>query len=331
MELAKQLELYKEKVRVFEVTKDHKTNYFNEYIEADLKAKHLEQVSQTQFVHDRDMIRDLEKQRDDLDLHVVALKRETNELQKTQLILKQKMSENEDKYHDTVLDLKEKVKKNVDAMLKIGNSAQGMFMLGPTPMSFYDSKVKHGLGYANPYTLKKAVSQNPKLYNASCLDNSKVSMNVRDFVPQKELSAEQTYFLRLERENIKLEYQKLFDSIKKTRAQTQGEINELIENVQQKTYAYADVCAQNQDLLTQTAELKLNLKNVAKGKSVNTKFDKDNVSKKPLCVTPFNKQVFQKKTVTPKIEEKHVLSKIVTLHTLPNQQQAFEKHENVIV
>ncbi|GJY31410.1 retrovirus-related pol polyprotein from transposon TNT 1-94 [Tanacetum coccineum] len=50
-------------------------------------------------------------------------------------------------------------------------------------------------------------------------------------------------------ENVKTEYQKLFDSIKKTRAQTQGEINELFENVKQKTYAYADVRAQNQDLL----------------------------------------------------------------------------------
>ncbi|GKD46081.1 hypothetical protein Tco_1270726 [Tanacetum coccineum] len=34
-----------------------------------------------------------------------------------------------------------------------------------------------------------------------------------------------------ERENIKLEYQKLFDSIKKTCTQTQGEIDELIENL----------------------------------------------------------------------------------------------------
>ncbi|GJX53749.1 hypothetical protein Tco_0282118 [Tanacetum coccineum] len=39
-----------------------------------------------------------------------------------------------------------------------------------------------------------------------------------------------------ERENVKLEYQKLFDSIKKTQTQTQGEINELIEHVNQKTY-----------------------------------------------------------------------------------------------
>ncbi|GJZ07423.1 integrase, catalytic region, zinc finger, CCHC-type containing protein [Tanacetum coccineum] len=44
-----------------------------------------------------------------------------------------------------------------------------------------------------------------------------------------------------EHENIKLEYQKLFYSIKKTRTQSQKEINELIENVNQKTYAYGDV------------------------------------------------------------------------------------------
>ncbi|GKA08786.1 hypothetical protein Tco_0688117 [Tanacetum coccineum] len=90
------------------------------------------------------------------------------------------MSENEDKYHDTVLDLEAKVKKNVDTVLKIGNSIQGMFMIGPKPMSFYDSQVKHGLGYANPYTLKKAISQNSKLYDASCLDDLKIHMNVRD-------------------------------------------------------------------------------------------------------------------------------------------------------
>ncbi|GJW32904.1 hypothetical protein Tco_0052936 [Tanacetum coccineum] len=41
-------------------------------------------------------------------------------------------------------------------------------------------------------------------------------------------------------EHLKLEYQKLFDSIKKTQTQTQREINELSENVNQKTYAYGD-------------------------------------------------------------------------------------------
>nr|GEW66287.1 hypothetical protein [Tanacetum cinerariifolium]GEW67611.1 hypothetical protein [Tanacetum cinerariifolium] len=59
-------------------------------------------------------------------------------------------------------------------------------------------------------------------------------------------------------------YQKLFDSIKRTQTQTQGEINELIENVNQKTYAYADVHAQNQDLLIIISELKAKVKNVEK-------------------------------------------------------------------
>ncbi|GKB92772.1 retrovirus-related pol polyprotein from transposon TNT 1-94 [Tanacetum coccineum] len=182
------------------------------------------------------IIQDLEQQRDKLDLNVVELKRQTLELQKTQSILKRKMSENEDQYHDTVLNLKAKVKKNVDTILKIGNSLPGMFMLGPKPMSFYDSKLKHGLG--------------------SILDK-------RTGKCQNRIS-------------------KLFDSIKKTCAQTQREINELIENVKQKTYAYADVHAQNQDLLMTISELKAKLKNVENDKSVNTKFDKANVSKKLL-------------------------------------------------
>ncbi|GJQ94357.1 hypothetical protein Tco_0005496 [Tanacetum coccineum] len=67
-----------------------------------------------------------------------------------------------------------------------------------------------------------------------------------------------------ERENVKLKYQKLFDSIKKTRTQTQGEIHELIEHVNQKTYAYADVSAQNQDLLITISELKAKLKMLKK-------------------------------------------------------------------
>ncbi|GJY70430.1 hypothetical protein Tco_0474133 [Tanacetum coccineum] len=71
----------------------------------------------------------------------------------------------------------------------------------------------------------------------------------------------------IEKENVKIEYQKLFNSIKKTRAQTQGEINELIENVKEETYAYADVRAQNQDLLLTISELKAKLKTVENGLS----------------------------------------------------------------
>ncbi|GJT32582.1 hypothetical protein Tco_0923001, partial [Tanacetum coccineum] len=149
------------------------------------------------------------------------------------------MSEKEDRYHDTILDLEAKLKKNVDLILKLGNSLQGMFMLRPKPLYVYDPQLKHGLGYPNPYTLKQAISQCPKLYLASSLSNSEIPLNVRDtedtlddasksqqkikekmndpivvankqncwtidykqinalykdFVPQKELSAEQKYF-----------------------------------------------------------------------------------------------------------------------------------------
>ncbi|GKA00223.1 hypothetical protein Tco_0672773, partial [Tanacetum coccineum] len=133
-----------------------------------------------------------------------------------------------------------------------------------------------------------------------------------------------------EQENVKTEYQKLFNSIKRTQTPIQGEINELIKNVNQNTYAYADVHAQNQDLLITISELKAKQKNVEKGKSVNTKFDKDIVSNTLLCVTPLNKQVFQNKTGAPKTEEKHVLSKTVTLQTSPNKQQAVKTNKNVI-
>ncbi|GJS08834.1 hypothetical protein Tco_0365630 [Tanacetum coccineum] len=87
------------------------------------------------------------------------------------------MSESEDKYHETVIDIEARAKNNEDVVLKMGNSLHGIFMLGPKPMSFYDLKVKHGLGYTNPYTLKKEISHNPILYDASGLVDSKIQMN----------------------------------------------------------------------------------------------------------------------------------------------------------
>nr|GEU94326.1 retrovirus-related Pol polyprotein from transposon TNT 1-94 [Tanacetum cinerariifolium] len=81
-----------------------------------------------------------------------------------------------------------------------------------------------------------------------------------------------------ERENIKLEFQKLFNSIKATWNQHQKEVDELIEHVNKKTYAYANVRAQNQDLLMIIFELKYKLMTNEKGKQVSTKFDKYEIS-----------------------------------------------------
>nr|GEX19102.1 hypothetical protein [Tanacetum cinerariifolium] len=45
--LTKQLESYKEKYQVFEMTKENNTTYFNEYVEADRKARRFEQELQS--------------------------------------------------------------------------------------------------------------------------------------------------------------------------------------------------------------------------------------------------------------------------------------------
>ncbi|GKD12015.1 hypothetical protein Tco_1196422 [Tanacetum coccineum] len=72
----------------------------------------------------------------------------------------------------------------------------------------------------------------------------------------------------------------------KTRAQHQQEVNELIESISQKMYAYGDVRSKNQDLLMVISDLKDKLKTFEKGKGVNTKFDKSMISGKLLCATP---------------------------------------------
>ncbi|GJT90836.1 hypothetical protein Tco_1079681 [Tanacetum coccineum] len=530
-----------ERVRVLEnINGDN--NYLNEFLEADRKAKHFNQQAQSQFIRDRDIIRDLEKQRDKLDLAVNDYKRKNEELQKTHLILKRQMSENEDRYHDNILDLEAKLKKNVDLMLKLGNSLQGMFMLGPKPLSVYDPQLKHGLGYSNPYTLKQAISQCPKLYLASSLSNSEIPLNVRDtedtlddasksqqkmkekmndpiavankqncwtidyqqinalykdFVPQKELSAEQKYFpssfipsdktsnatssiptsmpsespLIIQLDEMKIYFQTLSELIQKNckkasifytypeeiqlndfcqdqvkpivnelqfyfeffRKLFQKDIKEMKDVIESTESELCEIKKQNDVLKDQLLEASLkheveigvllnhecednslhaaleqvkknsieiqeglqakikilekdvqicqkqsvdfelklqhakekhkwestlNNKNtnpldyswiskmeklenenvsldfietVEKGKSVNTKFDMTNVSQNLLCVTPLNKQVFQKKTVVSKTKEKDVVSKPVTLQTSPDKQRGANSNKNVIV
>nr|GEV04270.1 copia protein [Tanacetum cinerariifolium] len=72
------------------------------------------------------------------------------------------------------------------------------------------------------------------------------------------------YNVQREAENQKL---------KATRAKHQKEINEMFEDDTQKTYAFAKVRAQNQDLLMTIFELKSKLKTIDNGKHVNTEFD----------------------------------------------------------
>ncbi|GJS16629.1 retrovirus-related pol polyprotein from transposon TNT 1-94 [Tanacetum coccineum] len=123
-----------------------------------------------------------------------------------------------------------------------------------------------------------------------------------------------------EQDNAKMEYKKLFDSIKKTRSQTQKEMDELITHVSEKTYAYSAIRAENQNLLVTISELKARIKNGENGKSVNTKFDKIHGSQSFLCVTPLNKNAFQN----------HVESKPVTSQTSHTKQIGTHPNTNVI-
>ncbi|GJT32758.1 retrovirus-related pol polyprotein from transposon TNT 1-94 [Tanacetum coccineum] len=132
-----------------------------------------------------------------------------------------------------------------------------------------------------------------------------------------------------ERENIKLEYQKLFNSIKATRTQHQKEVDELIEHVNQKTYAYGDVRSQNQDLLMIISELKNKLKTIEKGKNMNTKFDKSETLGKLICVTPLNTNttVKAKKVSNTKVNADR--SKPVTSYSTPKNKQSVESSNSV--
>ncbi|GJR42705.1 retrovirus-related pol polyprotein from transposon TNT 1-94 [Tanacetum coccineum] len=70
--LTSQLEMYKERVWILEnINKNN--NYLNEFLEADERAKRYNKQAQSQLVRDRDIMRDLEKQRDKLDLDVKKL------------------------------------------------------------------------------------------------------------------------------------------------------------------------------------------------------------------------------------------------------------------
>ncbi|GJU97148.1 hypothetical protein Tco_1326419 [Tanacetum coccineum] len=248
--------------------------------------------------------KNLEQQRDKLELSVVELKRQTVELQKTQSILKRKISKIEDKYDDTVLDLEARAKKNADVVLKIDNNIQD--------------------------EIEKIQRESIEIQ-----EGMQKRINILENDVQRCQKQSLDFELQLQHEKERRKCESSLKSVCETSwiskiENLKREIIELIENVNQKTYAYTDVRAQNQDLLITIYKLKAKLKNVEKGKSVNTKFDKDIVSNNLLCVTPLNKKVFQKKTIAPKTEEKHVLSKTVTLQTSPNKQQAVETNKNVI-
>ncbi|GJT21266.1 hypothetical protein Tco_0891203 [Tanacetum coccineum] len=89
------------------------------------------------------------------------------------------MSENEEKYHDTVLDLEARAKKNEDVVLKIDTK------------DILDDATKSQIKMKNK--LKDPIVVEEK-QNVCTINYKKLNALYEDFVPQKEFSAEQKYF-----------------------------------------------------------------------------------------------------------------------------------------
>ncbi|GJR77192.1 hypothetical protein Tco_0089557 [Tanacetum coccineum] len=177
--LTSQLELYKKRVQVLEgINKDN--NYLNEFLEADERAKRYNKQAQSQFVRDRDIIRDLEKQRDKLELDVKDYKRQKEEYQKTQTIFNQTQRNKEEKYLDDILQLQAKIKDLENVVCKMGKSTETLRLLTNEQKAFRDNLHKSGLGYNGPCVLSQAYAKIPKLYRAYELCDKNEQLHVFD-------------------------------------------------------------------------------------------------------------------------------------------------------
>nr|GEW99551.1 hypothetical protein [Tanacetum cinerariifolium] len=193
--------------------------------------------------------------------------------------------------------------------------------------AFISEQLKHGLGYSNPYTLKQAISQCPKLYLASSLGNSEISLNVRDNEDTLDDASKS-------QQKVK---EKMNDPIAIANKQNcwtvdYQQINALYKyfvpqkelSAEQKYFPSSFIYSDKNS--NATASILTSMPS----KSVNTKFDTTNGFQTPLCVTPINKHAFQKKIDVLKTEKNHVVSKPVTLQTSPDKQTGVNSNKNVI-
>ncbi|GJU74894.1 retrovirus-related pol polyprotein from transposon TNT 1-94 [Tanacetum coccineum] len=149
--------------------------------------------------------------------------------------------------------------------------------------------------------------------------------------------------LHKENENLKQTYKDLYDSIKKTRVQIKDHNDSLIAQINSKTVENADLKDQIQEKVFANAALKNELRKL-KGKSVDTKFAKPSISKKPVLQPLRNQSVvrqpnafkseqpnFSKPQFASQVDVNNVLSKPVTQHYLPKgRESAFAKPNHMI-
>nr|GEU56984.1 hypothetical protein [Tanacetum cinerariifolium] len=135
--------------------------------------------------------------------------KEKESLLTTFTIFKKESKEKENKYIDKENDLENNIKELDNIVYKVGQSAQTVHML-TKPQVFYDDTHKQALGYQNLFYLKKAQRIKPTLYygiviskkyDVIYVDDSEETLILEEenfgksFVPQKQLSAEQAFWL----------------------------------------------------------------------------------------------------------------------------------------
>ncbi|GJW07641.1 hypothetical protein Tco_1570064 [Tanacetum coccineum] len=162
------------------MTKGNNTNYFNEYIEVDRKAKRFEKESQSKFIHDQDIIRDLEQQRDNLQLQISYQKGHISSVSQEQDTLKENLIHREDKYLNDILQLQAKSKDLENVICKMGKSTETLWSLTNEQRAYRDNIRKSGLGYKGPCVLSQANAKIPKLYSAYELRDENVQLRVFD-------------------------------------------------------------------------------------------------------------------------------------------------------
>ncbi|GKC79585.1 hypothetical protein Tco_1130359 [Tanacetum coccineum] len=149
--------------------------------------------------------------------------------------------------------------------------------------------------------------------------------------------------LHKENEHLKQNYKDLYDSINKTRVQKKDHNDSLIAKINCKTIENADLKAQIQKKVFANVALKNELRKL-KGNSVDTKFAKPSILRKPVLQPPRNQSVvrqpnafkserpnFSKPRFASQVDKNNILSKPVTPHYLPKvRESVFVKPHHMI-
>ncbi|GJZ40239.1 hypothetical protein Tco_0586802 [Tanacetum coccineum] len=214
--LQRELETFKDRVKTIE----SKTIQYSTYKET---CNDVER----ELRNDKDTIDRLVKEKEKIQNDFFKVEKEKIIIQHETQLEKKAFKEREDRYLDDILDLEEKLSYHDRSVYKIGQSIQTIHMLGKKPNKVYDPFLKAVLGYTNPVRLKKAITAQPKMYDGDLIHSNKLGIHTTDseetledaeesqnkmrhkmvqidyeklnalyetFVPQQELSAEQTYF-----------------------------------------------------------------------------------------------------------------------------------------